>query len=567
MSALDAQPAHSPVTGLESNLPTLDKLGATVPPDLDAHEVASECFCAFSQRVSSNDVAGVVRLFAEEGWWRDLLALTWDFRTFHGAAKITRFLENQLPAMKPTAFKLKNASLLRPYPDLVWLMGLFDFETEVGIGSGIFRLVPTSSGIWKGYTMFTNLEDLKGFPEKVGPFAESASNGGLWETEREHARSFAESDPAVLIIGGGQGGLTVAARLKCLGVSTLVIEQQDRIGDNWRDRYEALCLNDPVSMATHVDQTDGKWAVTVRRKDGAQRVFHVDHVVLAIGWHGGVPYIPAFPGRDEFRGQVLHSTQHRSARDHVGKKVVIVGAASSAHDIAADYAEHGVDVTLVQRNATFVMSTTSGIPLVVGLYRDGGVSTDVADRLSNSMPVLLQNEANDRIMAAIADADKDLLHGLRKVGFKCAMGTEGSSIVHLIYLRGGGYYLDVGACQKIIDGEIKLKNDSQIAYFTKTGLKFGNGSEIVADVVILATGFESSESAIKKLVGSNIASKMSPIWNLTPEGELRGVWRWLGVPNLWVVMGSLARCRFHSKHLALQIKAVQEGVYGKRYEA
>lgn len=48
---------------------------------------------------------------------------------------------------------------------------------------------------------------------------------------------------------------------------------------------------------------------------------------------------------------------------------------------------------------------------------------------------------------------------------------------------------DVGACQKIIDGKIKIKNDSQIERFTKTGLKFTDGSEVEADVVMYATGY------------------------------------------------------------------------------
>ena len=57
---------------------------------------------------------------------------------------------------------------------------------------------------------------------------------------------FLAHDPEVLIVGGGQSGLEIAARLKLLGVPSLIIEKQARIGDQWRHRYAALCLHDVV---------------------------------------------------------------------------------------------------------------------------------------------------------------------------------------------------------------------------------------------------------------------------------------------------------------------------------
>ncbi|CCM05743.1 uncharacterized protein FIBRA_07975 [Fibroporia radiculosa] len=577
MSAADPQPTSSFSDGFDFPLPTLDRLGVSVQPDIDAQSVASDWFQAFAQHVSSGDATQVAGLFAADAWWRDFLSLTWDFRTFHGDAKIKTFLEDQLPAMNPTSLELNSARLVRPYPDLVWLVGMFDFETQVGVGSGIFRLVPTPSGTWKGYTMFTNLEDLKGFPETIGPRRNPLPNHGKWTSQRERERSFVDGDPTVLIVGGGQGGLVVAARLKQLGVSALVVERNDRIGDNWRGRYEALCLHDPVwydhlpylpfpstwpvytpapklagwlefyaealelnvwtsSTVTRVEQeATSKWTVTVQRKDGSERDFHVSHVVLAMGRQSGAPYTPTIPRRDEFEGLVLHSTQFRSGKDHIGKKVVIVGAATSAHDVAFDYAEHGVDVTLVQRGPTYIMSGEKGIPrLVGGIYGENTVPTDLADRLSSSMPIFLQTGINKRVTASTAEADRELLQGLERAGFKYDMGIDGTGIAPLVYLRGG----DFGACQKIIDGDVKIKNDSQIECFTKTGLRFADGSELSADVVLFATGFDESPSVFKKLLSPEVGDKMSPIWRLTPEGEVRGVWRWLGVQNLWLVMGA-----------------------------
>jgi hypothetical protein len=229
-------------------LPTLPRLNATVSPDLDARKVAEEWYAAFSNAISSKDAQRVAGLLLPDSFWRDFLSLTWDFRTFRGQDKITQFLKDQLPLINVHEIKLRNdyLGLQQPYPDLAWINTMFDFETQVGIGSGIIRLVPTQNGEWKAHVVFTNLEDLKGFPEKIGPLRNSLTNHGLWEQERKRLADFVDKDPAVLIIGGGQSGLDVAARLKALGVSALVIERNPRIGDSWRDRYDSLCLHDPV---------------------------------------------------------------------------------------------------------------------------------------------------------------------------------------------------------------------------------------------------------------------------------------------------------------------------------
>lgn len=132
------------------------------------------------------------------------------------------------------------------------------------------------------------------------------------------------------------------------------------------------------------------------------------------------------------------------------------------------------------------------------------------------------------------------------------MGHEGGGFFALTRRRGGGYYLDVGASQLIIDGKIKLKNDSVIKRYTPTGLEFEDGSTLDADVIMFATGFASPVVSLAKIFGEEIASRVKPVWNLNSEGELRTAWRDSGVPNFWFMMGNLAWCRFHSKHLALR---------------
>ena len=84
-----------------------------------------------------------------------------------------------------------------------------------------------------------------------------------------------------------------------------------------------------------------RWEVTVVRGGARpeERTFHVKHVVLATGLGGGKPKMPPpFPGQDCFNHKIIHSSQHGTAADWVGKKALVVGACTSAHDICTDFA-------------------------------------------------------------------------------------------------------------------------------------------------------------------------------------------------------------------------------------
>ncbi len=230
-------------------LPTLFSLNATIPPDLDAHTVARQWLAEFSARIESHSIDALVSLFLPDNcFWRDLLSLTWDFRIFSGPSQVEQLLRDQLPIFKPHRFALRDeyVDLRHPYPDFAWINVMFDFQTVIGICSGVARLVPTQSGDWKAHVVFTNLEELHGFPEKIGSLRNPLPNHGLWAKERQKENEFENRNPTVLIVGGGQAGLTSAARLRVLGVPVLIVEKNERLGDNWRNRYDALCLHDPV---------------------------------------------------------------------------------------------------------------------------------------------------------------------------------------------------------------------------------------------------------------------------------------------------------------------------------
>ncbi|TDL21408.1 FAD/NAD(P)-binding domain-containing protein [Rickenella mellea] len=572
-------------------LPTLDKLRAKIPADLDAHQIATQWFASFSKSIGSGDGHAVVDLFAED-----------DFRTIQGKPRVIAFLRDILPSELDGSDCI---SFQEPFTDLSWIQILFSFETPVGIGSGVIRLIPLASGDWTAHSVLTNLEDLKGFPERIGALRAHKPDHGKWLEKRQREIEFVDTEPKVVIIGAGQTGLAIAARLKCLDVPTLVVEKESRVGGRWRDRYEALCLHDPVwydhmpyipfpaswptytpakkladwldfyahslelniwtsSIITSLTQdasqiTDankpgkGTWTLTIKRGEGTERTFSAGHVVFAVGSGGGVPVTPNIPGMDEFPGKMLHSSEHKSARDHAGKKV-IVGACTSAHDIAQDHQVH---------RFAYVMSAKTGIPILLGLYTEDGPQTDVADRINASFPIPLLKLMAKRLTNIIAEQDRELLEGLTKRGFKLNYGEDGSGSLILAWKRGGGFTsVHVGASQLIIDGKIKLKNDAQISRFTTDGIQFDDGSEIPADVVIFATGYGDAREPARRLIGDKLADKLLRVWGLNDEGEINSVWRWSGVSGLYFMMGNFALCRFHSKHVALPI---EEGGFGNHY--
>ncbi len=228
-------------------LPTFENLGVQTvdPKDVDALKIAQDWLATFSSAVSASDIPAILATLHDYPWWKDLFALTWDLRTFFGQENITKFLTDRLPETKLSVGALVDAQWQQPWPDLGWVCAQFDFETEVATGRAVVRLVPTPQG-WRSLILGTNLEDLKGFPEKIGALRDPLPSHGKWLDQRKKEQEFADSDPEVIIVGGGQSGLDVAARLRQLGTTHLLIEKNPRIGDLWRNRYEALCLHDPV---------------------------------------------------------------------------------------------------------------------------------------------------------------------------------------------------------------------------------------------------------------------------------------------------------------------------------
>jgi putative flavoprotein involved in K+ transport len=283
-------------------------------------------------------------------------------------------------------------------------------------------------------------------------------------------------------------------------------------------------------------------------------------VVLATGM-SGVPYIPHFPGEDAFAGTLVHSSRHTGGALYAGKKALVVGSGNSAHDIAQEFHEHGADVTLLQRSSTYVMSSEHGIAtLFAGLYEEGGPPTADADLIFASIPYPMLGELHRGATQQIAELDAELLAGLASRGFALDYGEDGTGLFLKYLRRGGGYYIDVGCSELIAAGKVGVKHGVEIERFTPDGVEFTDGTSLKADVVVLATGYQNMRESARALLGDAVADRCTPVWGLDDEGELRTMWRRSGHPGFWFMGGNLNQARHYSQFLALQIKAIEEGI-------
>ncbi|KAG9632178.1 FAD/NAD(P)-binding domain-containing protein, partial [Aureobasidium melanogenum] len=454
-------------------------------------------------------------------------------------------------------------------------------------------------------------DEIKGHEESTGARrahgGQNSSIGANWFERRQTTFDFVDSEPTALIIGAGQAGLNLAARLQALGLSTLIVDRQARVGDNWRSRYRTLVTHDPVTYAhmsylpfpsnwplyTPKDKlgdwfeayaslmelniwlsssvnsatyspSSKTWTVEITKADGSKRTLHPSQLILATG-HSGEPRIPTFPGQDSFKGTIYHGSAHKDATraSAQGKKILVVGTGNSGHDIAQNYHEAGAaSVTMLQRSGTYVLQAEKGGHMLhAGTYDENGPPTEAADIYPQSLPMPVQFALGRNLTAAIKEIEKENLDGLEKAGFKVDFGHDGSGLFRKYMTKGGGYYIDVGCSELITSGKVKVVRCAEgIAGFEAEGVRLADGNFVAADVVVLATGYDNMRTSCRKILGDEVADKVVDVWNLDDEGELNGMWRPSGHPHFWYMGGNLALCRIYSKFLALQIKAVDAGL-------
>jgi cation diffusion facilitator CzcD-associated flavoprotein CzcO len=574
----------------------------------DAQEIAVSWLRSFGEALQANNAAAAATCFAADGHWRDVIAFTWKIQTAPVVAIESTF-GPVLATVKASAFDIPAA---RSQPRRVRRAGtdcieaIFEFETRFGRANGVVRLVEEGDGAWRAWTLVTTLEELHGYPDgrpRAMSDAEKYSRdfgGENWLDQRRKAQAYTDRDPTVLIVGGGQAGLSAAARLNHLGVDTLIIDRNQRIGDNWRLRYHSLTLHNEVHVnhlplmpfpptwpvfipkdklanwfETYVeslelnfwtgtelaggryDAKEGCWTVTLRRTDGSERTMKPRHIIVATGV-SGIPVWPNVPGLDSFKGTVLHSGQYTSGAAWKGRKALVIGTGNSGHDVAQDLCASGADVTIVQRSPTYIVSIREA-QKVYATYSEGLPFED-CDLLATSMPYPVLRRAYQLSTAEMREADQVLLKGLQARGFKLSFGEDDTGFQMMYLRRGGGYYFNVGCSDMIVDGRVGLMQYDAIDRFIADGLVRRDGTTMPFDLVVVATGYETQQEFVRATLGNDVAERIGPVWGFDEGGELRNMWTPTRHDGLWFTAGSLAQCRIYSRYLALQIKAREDGL-------
>lgn len=580
----------------------------------------------FSAALQSRDVEGVVEQFEPEGLWRDMVSMTFNIATMEGRDAIERMLRATLSSVEPSDWAVESAEAKSLEGLGSWDEGWLTFQTREFTAKAVVRV---REG--RAWTLLTSAQELRSFPSPVGLNRPLGAQHGptrgrvTWQERKDKLERELGYDeqPFVVLVGGGQGALGLAARLKVAGVPTLIVDRLDGPGDAWRRRYRCLTLHDTSTYNTlpHVPFPDfwptftpkdqiadflacyakllslnywsrsnvdavrwnpeaEEWVVEVTRREsrddpskGEKVVLRPKHVVVATGM-SGAPNVPRFEGEELFAGQTCHSSAFGDGRPYEGKDCVVVGANNSAHDVAQDLWEAGArSVTMLQRSSTHVIKSKTFVDLFLGpLYSDKakaeGTSVEKADLILASIPMRHFADFQRPLVEETKRRDAEFYKQLDAVGFVNDFGEDGTGLFLKYLRRGSGYVIDVGASDLVLRGEIKVEHSS-IARFTERSVILANGKELPADLVVKATGFANMNSALSDVVGPELAAQVGMIWGFGSsttrdpgpwEGEIRNMWKPTNVQNLWIHGGNLYQSRAYGKYLALQLKARYEGI-------
>ena len=311
----------------------------------------------------------------------------------------------------------------------------------------------------------------------------------------------------LVIVGAGSAGLATAALLRREGLDPLVLEAGAEPGAAWRERYDRLRLHTPRLLSglpgLRIPRRYGRW---VRRDDllayfkeyaeaqGVEvrtgvRVERIDPgwvldtsagpmraatVIVATGYNGA-PFVPDWPGRDAFTGELIHSSQYRSPEPYRGRDVLVVGAGNSGAEIATDVADGGASSSRlsVRTPPQIVRRATAGIPAQLIGIAIRHLPPDWVDPIS-----IAQRRLSIPDLAA---------HGLPRPahGIRTSFITTGTTPI-----------LDVGIVGAVRSGRVQIV--AAVERLEADAVMLADGSSVSPDAVIAATGFR---AGLESLVG------------------------------------------------------------------
>jgi hypothetical protein len=370
----------------------------------------------------------------------------------------------------------------------------------------------------------------------------------------------------VVIVGASAAGLAVAACLKQEGISNItILEKADKVGAAWRRHYERLHLHTDKGsshlpylpfpadtprypsrrqvihyletyanqfdlqphfgqMATNIEQIDGLWQVTTANGRYIGR-----NLVMATGYTNQ-PVVPIWPGQEQFKGQILHSSQYKNGADFAAKHVLVVGFGNSGGEIAIDLYEHGALPSISVRGPVNVIPRDIlGIPILsIGILMSK-LPTAVADVLAAPL-----------LKLTIGDLSR---YGLQKLPY--GPNTQ-------IARDGRIPLLDVGTVSLIKQGVLQVK--PAIKRFDSEEVRFVDGQSQAYGAVVLATGYQPNLDVFANGIGSALDNAGQPLCS-GQESPLTGLY----FCGFYISpTGMLREIGIEARQIAQSIKAKKE---------
>jgi putative flavoprotein involved in K+ transport len=439
----------------------------------------------------------------------------------------------------------------------------------------------------------TTLTELHDRPFQIGRYRPRGTlagpvKGRQYFRTTDNESSLKESDDDeeefhVVIVGAGQAGLSLAARLEAMKIPYILFEAGSSPGWTWRkSRYPSLHLHDPVwyqhmpymdfpktwpiftpkekladwfdAYATILDlniRTDTKvvraieqyykgennndeWrieTITMNDDGGGEEqkrsIVRAKNVVFATG-NSSRPRIPNFAGASsKFRGVQLHTSRYTGGAPFKGRSIVVIGSNNSGFDICQDLWEQGASsVTMIQRTGSMIVSSESVLTHGLFLFNEyPQYHHEHADLLLTTTPyrILVEGGAWKKTTNEMKENDAELIARVEASGYKFDYGYDGTGLFAKSATEGGGFYIDVGCAELLARGDVqvryanveRLESDAVVVFNKDTRQE----ERLPADVVIYATGFDTMESHVKEICGTDVATRVGMVSNRNQKVE------------------------------------------------